>query len=76
MMAISSRLRRDNALFHISKKHRPIHGSLKHERRDHCALPQAGAGRLFVGENQLAFRRYWDDFGFRRTRSGGPSPAG
>src|SRR5262245_9278781 len=28
--------------FHISKKHRPIHGSLEHEGRDHRAMPQAG----------------------------------
>src|SRR5438067_1528740 len=31
----------NKALFHPGEKHRPIHGSLKHERRDHRALPQA-----------------------------------
>src|SRR5262249_3152055 len=37
----------DNALPHISKKHRPVHGTLKHERCDHGALPQAGDKRNY-----------------------------
>src|SRR6266511_5774193 len=31
----------DKALLHISEKHRPVHGSLDHERRGHSASPQA-----------------------------------
>ena len=37
----------DNALPHISKKHRPVHGTVKHERRDHGAIPQAGDKRNY-----------------------------
>ena len=33
---------RNQTLFHISKKHRSIHGSLEYERCDHRAMPQAG----------------------------------
>jgi len=36
---------RDDALRHIGQKHRPVHGALKHERRDHGALAQAGDKR-------------------------------
>src|SRR3979490_2826926 len=32
----------NQTLFHISKKHRSVHGSLKYERCDHRAMPQAG----------------------------------
>src|SRR6266404_7853561 len=38
---------RDNALLHISKKHRPVDCALKHERRNHGALPQAGNKRNY-----------------------------
>src|ERR1700758_312236 len=38
---------RDNALFHIREKHRPIDRALKHEWRDHGALPQAGDKRHY-----------------------------
>src|SRR5271167_1354166 len=31
----------NKALLHISEKHRPVHGSLDHERCGHSALPQA-----------------------------------
>ena len=28
-------------MLHVGKKHRPVHGSFKHKRCGHCALPQA-----------------------------------
>jgi hypothetical protein len=36
---------RDNALFHIREKHRPVDRALKHEWRDHGALPLTGDKR-------------------------------
>src|SRR5215472_2501513 len=47
----------DNALAHISKKHRPVHGTVKHERRDHGAIPQAGDKRNYF---PMSLRRIAD----------------
>src|SRR5262249_61072856 len=63
----------DNALPHISKKHRPVHGTVKHERRDHGAIPQAGDKRNYF---PMPLRRIADQPLSARTATAQPHHAG
>jgi hypothetical protein len=63
----------DNALPHISKKHRPVHGTVKHERRDHGAIPQAGDKRKYF---PMPLRRIADQPLSARTATAQPHHAG
>jgi hypothetical protein len=64
---------RDDALPHIGKKHRPVHGTLKHERRDHGALAQAGDKRNYF---PLPLRRIADQALSARATAAQPYHAG
>lgn len=64
---------RDDALPHIGKKHRPVHGTLKHERRDHGALAQAGDKRNYF---PMPLRRIADQALSARATAAQPYHAG